>query len=41
MVMLCKEDKNSIKGLRNRDLLLIGFASALRRSDLTKILLNY
>lgn len=40
MVMLCKEDKNKMKGLRDRALLLMGFSSALRRSDLAKIRLE-
>ncbi len=40
MVILCKNEKNRLKGLRNRALILLGFSSALRRSNLCKIRLE-
>ncbi len=37
IVTLCKEDENTVKGVRDRALILIGFSSAMRRSNLSKI----
>lgn len=33
----CQEDKNAMKGKRDRALILIGFASAMRRSELARV----
>jgi len=36
----CQEDKNVAKGMRDRALILIGFASAMRRSELVRVDVN-
>lgn len=40
MVTLCKEEENKVKGARDRALLLLGFASAMRRENLSQIRLE-
>ena len=37
MVMLCKADKNSMRGIRDRAIVLLGFSGGLRRSEIVAL----